>query len=314
MIFKGRTLSYKIITYATKSYQLLVENCVNSTLAEIFYILKHSTAATYAFAILLFSACGNKEQKQSRGAIVLGDSTTIITEKDSQFLKDDVLDMEPIQPETPAPTQPTPDTKDTTTKGSTTSIPETEKPVLEKGFVVDFGEAKMVLAGLDANDARKQNAQKDAGLTYVLKSNDISVGNVVFHNVKNVIVKQRYQTKLILKSALGRLDLKELGLYTSDWKPLNGKNTAGKESFGLNALNNLSYASVNNNKIANAADRELRKRRTSSRNIQAWMKEIKKTRNAQDKPCEVILDNVQWQVSGTDAKGKPFQKTIRVDA
>lgn len=276
--------------------------------------MKYSIVATFGLSAILLSACGANQEQQSKGAIVLGDSTTIITEKDSQYLKDDVLDMEPLEPTKPATVEPAPVPKDTTTKDNTNTTSSTNTTPLEKGFVVDFGEAKMVLAGLEANDARKQNPKQDAGLTYVLKSNDISVGNVVFHNVKSVNVKQRYQTKLVLKSTLGTVDLKDLGLYTSDWKALNGKTAAGKESFALNNLNNLTYASVNNNKITNAADRELRKLRTSSRNIQAWMKEIKKARNAQDKPCEVILDNVQWQVSGTDTKGKTFQKTIRVDA
>ena len=275
--------------------------------------MKYRLIVKCAIGALLFSACGGNEVGKSKGAIVLGDSATIITEKDSQYLRDDVLDMEPMQQVAPPPqTRPAKDT--TKPLGATTAVPVENNQSEEKGFVVDFGNVKMILAGLQANDARKQNAKQDAGLTYVLKSNDISVGNVVFRGVKDVTVKQRYQSKLILRSSLGTVDLRTLGLYTSEWKTLNGKNSADAESFALNTLNNLSYSSVNNNKITNAVDKELRKRRTSSKVIQSWMKDVKRIRSTKDKPCEILLDNVQWQVSGTDSKGKSFQKTIRIDA
>jgi hypothetical protein len=272
--------------------------------------LKPKLFVTAAALLLMGNSCSEFSGNKNRGPIILGDSSTIITEKDSQYLKDDVMDIEPQKKKREADTVLPIPVKDTTTaQKAKEPAAETRASQEAAGYALDFGEARMVIAGLDLRENKRQNPEQQNELTYALKSGNLSAGKLVFYGVKNVSVKQRYQSRLLLKSALGTVDLRDLGLYTSGWNNLNGSN-----SFVLNTLNNLSFVQVNNNKIRNAADRELRKRRTSSRTIQSWMKEIKKIRNADDKPCDVLLDNVQWQVTGTDAKGKPFRKTIRVDA
>lgn len=190
----------------------------------------------------------------------------------------------------------------------------TAKEQTVSGYTINFGDAKIVMAGLQAKDARRQNAEKEDGLTYSLRSGNIGSSKLYIYGVKNATIKQRYQSRLMLKSSLGSVDLRDLGLYTSGWNTVPAAQSGTTATINLNSLNNISYTQVNNNKIKNAADRELRKRRTNSRTIQNWMKEIKRVRGANDEPCDIILDNVQWQISGTDAKGKAFHKTIRVDA
>lgn len=180
----------------------------------------------------------------------------------------------------------------------------------EQGYAISFGAAKIVLAGLNAKEARRQHADRDDGLSYVLSSGNISNAKLVVYGVKNVSVKQRYQSRLALNSPLGSVDLRDLGLYTSGWNTLRSSNA---NAFSLSGLNDVAFSQVNNSKIKNAADRELRKRKTSSRTIQRWMKELRNVRSAGDKPCEIKLDNVQWQLSGTDANGRPFQKNIRIE-
>lgn len=271
--------------------------------------MKYRLLIVNALVLVIVSSCGENSSNRNKGPIKLGDSATIITETDSQYLRDDVIDLEPHSQTEPVPEQkPEKPAKDTSSSAIQTVTPRTD------GYRVDFGEAEMVLSGLDAKDARRQNAERDNGLTYAIKSGKLESGKVVFYGVKNVTVKQRYQSKLVLKSGLGSVDLRDLGLYTSGWSTLPAAAASGTHSFSLSGLNQVTYASVNNNKIKNAADRELRKRRAGSKTIQGWMKEIRGIRNANDKPCDVILDNVQWQVSGTDAKGRPFQKNIRIDA
>lgn len=257
---------------------------------------------------IILSSCSENSGNSNKGPIKLGDSATIITETDSQYLRDDVIDLEPKPEAEEIPEQKVQAPVKDTAVAVQAAAPKTD------GYTVDFGEAKMVLAGLDARDARRQNAEKDNGLTYAVKSGKLESGKVVFYGVKNVTVKQRYQSKLVLKSELGSVDLRDLGLYTSGWSPLPASAASGTQSFSLASLNRIDYTNVNNNKIKNAADRELRKRRAGSKTIQSWMKEIRGIRSADDKPCDIILDNVQWQVSGTDAKGRPFQKNIRIDA
>lgn len=299
-----------------KTYPRFVENPTYVTLAEIFRILKkHYIYIAAGLLLLAGASCGNNPGTSGRGPIRLGDSSGIVTEKDSQFLKDDVMDIEPHaaghadtgtvsarKETTPAPV------KDTATQ------PVAKKQPEEAGHAIDFNGTHMVFAGLKLKDARRQNAAQDDGLSYSLDSGNPETAKLLISGAKNVTVKQRYQTKLVLKSSLGTVDLRDLGLYTSGWNTVKAAGSAAAPIFSLSSLSDIDYNQVNNNKIKNAVDRELRKRRTSSRVIQNWMKEIRKVRDASDEPCDIILDNVQWQISGTDAKGKAFHKTIRLDA
>lgn len=252
---------------------------------------------------------GNK----NHGPIVLGDSTTIITETDSQYLRDMVMDIQPTAPsrqEEPAPA------KDTAAKRQPVkdTLAAVKQEAAVPGFTIDFGDASVVLAGLDAAQPKRQDPKRESDLSYSLRSGEPGKGKLVFYNAKNVTVKQRYQSRLLLKSALGTVDLRDLGLYTSGWNTVPVAAKGNTQSVDLNALLRPSFSQVNNNKVKNAADRELRKRRAGSKTIQSWLKEIRSIRGANDKPCEIELDNVQWQISGTDAKGKPFRKNIRIDA
>jgi hypothetical protein len=269
----------------------------------ILYIISGTT--------LLVSSCGNTPGTQNKEPIKLGDSSTIVTEKDSQYLKDDVMDLVPSQRLNIDTTVPTPKKEKEVAVRDTVT---TSREQTVSGHTINFGDSKIVMAGLQAKDARRQNAEKEDGLTYSLRSGNIASSKLYIYGVKNATIKQRYQSRLMLKSNLGSVDLRDLGLYTSGWNTIPASQSGTTATINLSGLNNISYAQVNNNKIKNAADRELRKRRTNSRTIQNWMKEIKRVRGANDEPCDIILDNVQWQISGTDAKGKPFHKTIRVDA
>lgn len=278
--------------------------------------MKRSLSIIAVAALLAGSSCGNMSGNQNHGPIVLGDSATIVTEKDSQYLRDMVMDIQPVtndHTDTKAPA------RDTATKKQAvkdTAAAATAKPdaAMVSGLAVDFGGTKMVLSGIDATQPRKQNAEKENDLAFSMRSGEPGKGKLVFYGAKNVTVKQRYQSRLLLKSPLGTVDLRDLGLYTSGWNTVPVAAKGNTQSFDLNALLRPAFTQINNNKIKNAADRELRKRRAGSKTIQSWMKEIRSIRGANDKPCEVELDNVQWQVSGTDAQGKPFRKNIRIDA
>jgi hypothetical protein len=273
--------------------------------------LKRYILYTISGTVLLISSCGNNPGTKNLEPIKLGDSSTIVTEKDSQYLKDEVMDLVPSQRLNIDTTVPVPK-KDKEVVVRDTATTSREQTV--SGYTINFGDSKIVMAGLQAKDARRQNAEKEDGLTYSLRSGNIASSKLYIYGVKNATIKQRYQSRLVLKSNLGSIDLRDLGLYTSGWNTIPAAQSGTTATINLNGLSNISYAQVNNNKIKNAADRELRKRRTNSRTIQNWMKEIKRVRGANDEPCDIILDNVQWQISGTDAKGKPFHKTIRVDA
>jgi hypothetical protein len=272
--------------------------------------LKKYFLYTITGVAVLASACGNNTDSKNRGPIRLGDSSTIVTEKDSQYLKDEVMDLVPsqkLQVDTTVTLSRPP------ARVAASTEPNKPQEQTASGHTIAFGATKIVFAGLQAKDARRQNADRENSLTYRLNSGNPGSSKLYIYGAKNVTVKQRYQSRLMLKSGLGSVDLRDLGLYTSGWNTVTPSQSGATAAFSLAGLNNVGYTQVNNNKIKNAADRELRKRRTNSRTIQNWMKEIKKVRNANDAPCDIMLDNVQWQISGTDANGRTFQKTVRLD-
>lgn len=291
----------------------LLKKITNSTLAEIFPALNNKLIAVAScITLVLAASCGDQSGAGKKGAIQLGDSSTIVTETDSQYLRDDVLDIEVRKhADTVVAVK---ETSKPVVADTPVAAPKPKPQTTEAGHSIAFNDTKIVLTGLQLKDGRRQNPERDNGLTYSLGSGNLSAARLMVYGAKNVTVKQRYQSQLMLKSSLGKVDLRDLGLYTSGWNIVPAANSGGAQAFSLNSLNNITYAKVTNDKIKRATDRELRQRRTNSRTIQNWMKEIRRVRSAQDKPCDIILDNVQWQISGTDAKGKSFQKTIRVDA
>ncbi len=263
---------------------------------------------------MLASSCSEMGSNGQRGAIILGDSATIVTETDSQYLKDDVLDIgspagateakeDKLPEEAPKAAAPAADTITTNTRQGS----------LEKGFTINFGDIQVVLGGMEAREIKKQDPRKQDGVAYMLTSPGLTKAKVYVYGAKEVSVRQRYQSQLMLKSSLGMVDLRSLGLYTSDWTAVSTSGNGTKRSFNLNSLDRPDFLQVTNAKLTNATDRELRKRKTNRRSIQAWLKDVKKIRRPGDNPSDVVLDNVQWQISGKDGKGNSFQKTIRLD-
>lgn len=58
------------------------------------------------------------------------------------------------------------------------------------GHTINFGDAKIVMAGLQVKDARKQNAEREDGLTYSLRSGNIASSKLYIYGVKNATIKQ----------------------------------------------------------------------------------------------------------------------------
>jgi hypothetical protein len=263
---------------------------------------------------ILTASCGNENATSKGGAIILGDSSTIVTERDSQYLRDDILDFEPNNATETASPKADAAVKATAPAEKPREPVEQPKSTTAAGYSINFGNIKIVFEGITANDANRQNAEKQEGLSYVVKSGKLAGAKVHIYGAKNATIRQRYQSRLVLNSKLGSVDLRNLGLYTTGWKNVNASKTGAEYVFALTDLNNIAFSNVNNAKIKNAADKELRNRRTNRRTIQSWMKEISKTRNANDSPCDIILDNLQLQVSGTGTDGKAFRKNIRMSA
>ncbi len=266
------------------------------------------------FAPLLFS-CKNNNQAKNHGPIVLGDSSTIVTEKDPKKLMDLVVDLQPdIQPVAAtdtaaktntaqaAPTKETPKNNDNS-QGASQQLPDVA------GLKAEFKDVAILIPNITAKLSGNPNLKNANGAVYTLINGNLD-GNTIRLKGNVNKVMQKCQSVVILKNKLGSLPLDNL-TGTSDWEQLK----PGKNGFGITGLDeeSLAYPKVNNSTIRNAVSRAATKRRMNHKKAQEWLSTVASVHSANQKPLTVALRSVIWKIDGKDEKGKAFSKQIRID-
>lgn len=257
--------------------------------------------------LLLTSSC-NRDRKQSNGPIVLGDSTTMVTETDPQYLTDYVDDIQlrtinydstkPIKENIPAAPA------DSIQQKSST-------PEAGKGLEVAFKGVTVFIPGIEARSLREQNLENASGASYQLTSGKLNGKELHISGGATVTeVSQRYMTIVLARTDLGTLQLDRLDNLTN-WKALSGGNNVYTVS-GLEA-NSLEYDKATPAQIRDAVERAARNKRFSRANIRRWTHEVRNVRSVAQSPLRVVLRSVMWKIDGQDANGKPFHKQIRID-
>lgn len=258
-----------------------------------------------------FVSCSeSKTTSGGNGAILLGDSSMMVTETDSQYLGDMVMDMKPVKA-----TEPTEETEvakaDTAQKPAMVEEPVESKtaPVEEKpaeaptgkGLKIAMEEVTLFIPGVEA---------KGSGTSYTLRNGSLNGKEIRVSGGKVDKISQRYQTVVVAKNNLGTLILDNLST-TTGWETLRG---AGNEYTitGLNE-NKLAAPRVSPSSIRNAVSREARQNRSARKNEKKWIAAVKNVRSANQKPLDVKLRSVMWKIDGKDSRGKSFSKQVRVD-
>jgi len=258
-----------------------------------------------AACILLWSAsCNEGGNKKSRGPIVLGDPASIVTETDSQYLQDLVLDYTPTpQPQLPeAPAAATPDT--------TAPQPQPEKeqeptakaePVKEKGLEIDLGGVTLLITNISASGS---------GTSYMLKGGTINGQKLIVKEGTIDKIEQRYQAVVVVENNMGTLVLDDVRTL-ADWKPIKGSGN----SYNITGLEErkLEAPKITRTSISRAVTKETRQRRMSKSLQQKWLSSVKNVRRANQSPLDVKLRSVMWKIDGKTAAGKPFNKQVRID-
>jgi len=268
-------------------------------------------------AVLLFS-CKNNPTK-GHGPIVLGDSSTIVTETDSQKLRDFVTDLQPTATttttrDTPA-AKPQQDTVQKTAAVAPTPVPTvTPQPqhtqATPKGITAAFTDLSVTIPNTTAKGGSNQNLQRANGATYQLASGTLN-GNTLNITGNVTKVSQRYQTMVVLKDDdMGTLQLDELA-STTDWTPLKGRGSVYNIT-GLDA-NHLNYDKASNREIRDAVTKACRKHRMSRKKEQDWVDDVRSVRAVNQKPLTLTVRSVMWKIDGKDAKGRNFSKQVRID-
>lgn len=249
-----------------------------------------------------------QEKKQGGNPIIMGDSTTIVTEDDTHYLRNVTEDISP--------------TNKKSTEGKITSmmmqvdsaksaqkLEEENSPAPLSGFTINFSECEVVFDGLSAHAIQNnQDERKANSVSYLRDGGSLNEISLQVKGLTDVKVEQRIFTRLSVEDGADEFVLNDLGKFISPWSSLAGKDI----KFISLGANSLQFFNVDHNKIQNALDRELRKKRKSRQEIEQWMQLIKRTNSYSDAPCKINMVSGQWRITGR-IDGKRVQKLIQFD-
>jgi hypothetical protein len=258
------------------------------------------------FSLALAVSCHEPVEKKS--SIVLGDSSTIVTENNSKYLQNQTADISPISKKSSEGEI----SKMMTQLDSAHSVKKLEEqpsPAPIKGFTIRFAEGDVVFEGLSAHAININQDERSANsVSYVWDAGNLDEMVLDVKGLSEVKVEQRTFTRLSVDNGEEMIVLNDLGKFISPWFTLPTKTNR----FISLSSNSHQFFAIDNKKIVNALDRELRKKHKSREDIKTWMGEIKRTQTYSDPPCKLILASSQWRVMGMQ-DGKRIQKLIQFD-
>lgn len=266
---------------------------------------------------VVFASCNNSGPSKSHGPIVLGDSSTIVTETDPSKLQDMVTDLNPTiaSPEpqdAPAPQTPPPaKAQDTPKKSVAVAIPTPPQPAQLNGagLKADFNIMSLLIPGIAAKQAGKPDLSKANGAVFTFASGTLN-NNVLKVTANVTKVSQRYQSVVVLKNELGMLPLETL-TTTTDWEPMKGAGNVYRIT-GLDEKN-LDHPDANKGTIQSAVMKAAQRHHMNRKRAQQWVNSVHNVKSVNQKPLYVMLRSVMWKIDGKDGNGKPFSKQIRLD-
>lgn len=278
------------------------------------FMKKYGLLFSCLSGLCLLSACGEGQVQKKYDPIVLGDSATIVTETNPEYLKNNVEDIE-VQ----TVNKDTISTPPTTAVAPKIDTPKTELKVAEQsnttaprtsGLAIDIGNGTyIVLEGVKVKDFKTQDGTKDNELVYKLTSGAYNSAQIKVHNGKVTKSTYRYAVVPQVETNNKRMPLSSLGDYTSDWASLSVKNGI----VAVPKISNLKYKKVSASQLKKATEKVLKDRRYKKSAIDAVLRQIGNRATVQQKPFSLNLALVQVKIQGTDAKGKSFDKIIKIE-
>ena len=259
----------------------------------------------FFLAICVFPAC-KENRKQAGGPIILGDSSTIVTETDPRFLSDYVDD---IQLQTPPPDTSVAvgDTAATATPQDTLATVAPPPPDPGPGLKIAFDEVTVFIPGIQTR-TYGSNPVTAHGASYELVAGDLDGNKLQLTGATITRVQQRYRTEVWAKTSLGSLELDALG-QTTNWMTIDGD----KQGYAIWGLKNPVFRKVSPAQIRSAVNRAARNKRMSRQSIRKWEAAVRNARSVTQKPLQAAVRSVMWKIEGRDSRGRGFQKQVRID-
>lgn len=270
--------------------------------------MKNTRILPAILILVCLTACTGEHPAKSRGPIVLGDSSTIVTETDPMALQDEVPDLKPIiatnnetievppAHDTIAPNPPAP------AQAANAEV----QPPAGTGLTVAFKEVTLFIPGITTRSYGKPDLQQARGASYELTGGHLAGTQLRTSAGAVTKVSQRYETMIVLEKGSEQLPLESLGKYTSAWQQL----TASRGGYPITGLEpaKLGYKQATPAAIRNAVDAAARRGRLSRKTLQEWQGAAKNVRAVNTPPARVVLRSVMWRV-----EGKGFSKELRID-
>lgn len=255
--------------------------------------------------------CSTNSTPKNRGAIVFGDSSTIVTETDPRFLRDNVQDIVVQEQEQKIDSQALPEKVDTVTAVVTKEQPEVPKN--ENGLKAPFKDCAIFIANVKGLAARNINWDKDKGAAFTLEEGELNGKTLTITGIKVSKVTQRYQTAVLIKSPSGKaFKLTSFASSNSDWQTLKGKD-------GQYAITGLQKSQLKYNgrftpkALRNATQKLARNSRMSRNEEKKLLNSIRNVNTPHQSPCSITLQSVVWKIFGKDAAGKIVERELRID-
>lgn len=268
----------------------------------------------------LLNACqSNQNEINNEQGIVLGDPSTIVVEEDSQYLTNVIIDIKERT------IMDVPDqnwVQETSEQEEENSIVEPAikevafGPRIPDGLVMDFGDIKVTISGIqETKEFLKQDPQKMDGLSYLIVKGDLKNATITVEGAKNYAIRQRYQSKLMLKgNQPSVLEIRQAGKYVSGWEPLENKSNSNQLFQNVIPFpESVDFTKMNASALNNAVQKEVNSRKYSRKLINEWRQIAKKSSSPEKEPFFVELHSIQWQISATRSDGQQVFKTINLE-
>lgn len=279
---------------------------------------KTYSALIFSLSVLAIS-CTSSTAPKNRGAIVFGDSATIVTEKDPQFLSNNVDDILPQRTQPVADTlkhEPAalakPDTQIVKVETPKAPVAEPVKLVNGKGLEAPFKSLNIFIANVPAKPGKNVNWETAKSASLTIEDVDLNNKSITVTGAVVEKVMQRTQTVVMLKSADGKLYKLALPSSSGNWQSLKGNN--GKYPLAGAGNNQLKYTNnFSENDMRKAVQKLARINRMNKKEEEQLLKSVRNVRTANQAPLSVALQSVVWKISAKDPKGKSMERELRVD-
>ena len=244
-------------------------------------------------------ACHNSKDGKHNLPIVMGDSSSIITDKDSSHLKNYVKDITPNA--NASATQKVKTVMHELDSAKKVESLNNETPIANTNLgQIDFTNFSIAFSTPIATNTKEKYSFDAGGYAnnMQLKINTLS----------DAKVEQRLYTQLHISLNDKDYTLEDLGTFICPWNSLPNKDNL----FICNGNTEKKFFEINNNKIKLAVKRELKKDKVPSKEIKDFIASLNNTNDYTDAPCSVKVISSQFKVTGKAGKTK-ITKIFKID-